>query len=185
MQGNESTRPGSIRMPVKPIILIAISLISCTSAYSQGVKLSADSTSIVFPNKVRIPFEITTDGHNAYKFSAKAFSTLLLQSNYLFQKSSLERDAIGLMNQELSVRDSTVQLSNLMITAEHARAEAYRTSYLELKKISEICDKNTRTLLEEVERLSRQHKKNKLKILAKGVAIGLIIGASGAILLAK
>jgi hypothetical protein len=165
-------------MPLMIKLVFAAGLVAASQvfAFAQAVTISADSSRIIFPNNVQIPFSMNRKAGRVYQFTQSSMSTLIVQSNYLFQKSALQNSAAELMRRQMLTKDSTLEVSNIMIVAERKRAELYRSSYNELKKVSNEYDTHTNHLINELERITRQNRKEKRKLLVRGTLAGLTVG---------
>jgi hypothetical protein len=154
-------------------ILIIALLILPWVVYSQGLVVSADSSTITFPNQVRLSLNRSIqNGHTYFQMERKAFKAFVLTTNHYLLQNSISVDNVELLLKNQNLFDSTFQLLEKKLEMEKERTILYQNAYEDLKQVSSAYNQQLLKCADDLSVLKKEKDRSKSLSFIKGFLWG-------------
>jgi hypothetical protein len=140
---------------------------------SQSLIIGSDSTSVLFPNQLKLSLAKNKIGATTYfQMDRKAFKAFILTTNFYLQSNSISLENVELLLKNQAIFDSTYAVMNEKFKIEHERTALYKTAFEDMKLVSASYDQQLLKCATDLSDLKKQKDKSKTIGFIKGLLWG-------------
>jgi hypothetical protein len=171
---------------MKPIFILLIVLLSIETVTAQhSFVVATDTSYVAFPQTPNIMVNRVGSGRNvSFQLSRKNFKAFLATAAFLQENYNLSALNLKACRELQANRDSTVALLEKKIVAETNRTNLFKTSYDQLKSVSDTYNIELSRCKNDLDTLNRERKKSQRRSFIKGLLGGFAIGVLGGLTVA-